>query len=86
MDEIEASARLVVCADQRGIVVSALVTRPGEVESGMEPLDGQTLHDFDVPEDLAHLQDSRAVLKLVANARIDKGELILPSLGPSAAD
>jgi hypothetical protein len=57
--------------DNRGNVVAAAYSNEDdEVRSGLEPLEGQTLHEVKIPSELEGIDSPHAVLAALEDARV----------------
>ena len=71
--------RIIVATDSTGrILAAALPGDGGEVSTGLEAIDGQIVHEIEVPQDLESLESPHAVLAAISDGRVSpKGELKL---------
>jgi hypothetical protein len=61
--------KLTVATDSKGRVISAAVSgADDEVSCAVEPLDGQFVHELDVPHHLAMVSSSDAILAAIEDA------------------
>ena len=66
--------KLVVATDSKGRVVAAAhVVEGGEITTGLEALDGQTVHELAIPPELKSMTSSHALLASLAHARVSPG-------------
>lgn len=65
--------RLVVATDSRGeIVAAALTTDDAEVQTGLEPMDGQTVHELEIPTEFEAIDSPHAMLAALVDARMTR--------------
>lgn len=63
--------KLVVVTDaHQRIVASALTREDDEIRTGVEPLEGQVVHELEIPEALASLETPEALFAALEDARV----------------
>ncbi len=74
MDNRRKGDKVIVASDSRGnIIAAAHSVEGGEIATSLEALEGQTLHELEIPAELAALESSDAILAALADARITPG-------------